>query len=230
MTKKIVLIYTLLLLFLSACQPVVTNPNDSLIASSTAAMKTVEALGTLLAGQPSDTPTPMTSTPVPSQTNTFPPVNTFTPTSTSTVINTPTTAWNSCDAAEYVSETIVDKAVIVPGMEFIKTWTLRNIGSCTWNKDYRLVFESGNAMTNTTSIAFVKDEVEPGESVTLAVNMTAPEIEGEHVGFWKLANSQGIRFGLGGEGKAFYIQIITAPETKDDFKVTSAISSTAPTQ
>lgn len=228
--KKITLVFTLLLVFLSACQPAEIDPNDSLVASSTAAMKTVEALGTLLADQPEKTAIAQTSTPEPSKTFTLLPTNTLVPTDTPTPLPTPTTPWNSCDAAEYVSETIMDKAVIVPGTEFIKTWTLRNIGSCTWDKDYRLVFESGNAMTNSTSIGFVKEVVEPGESVTLSVKMTAPDVEGEHVGFWKLTNSQGLRFGLGGEGKAFYIQIIVAPETKDDFAVTSAIASTAPTQ
>jgi hypothetical protein len=123
----------------------------------------------------------------------------------------------------------VDQAKLTPGTEFVKTWTLRNAGTCTWTKDYRLVFESGEAMTNSTSVAFVKDEVTPGDSVKISVKMTAPDDQGEHVGFWKLANTQGLRFGIGGEGKAFYVQIIVEPETKDDFAVISAPVFTAPT-
>ncbi len=230
---KMTLTTVLLILVLlgSACQPATPSSNDSLIASSTAAMKTVEVLGTKLAGVTVSTSThePVTPTPKPSSTQTIAPSKTNIPTKTPTIFYTPTVPWNGCDAAEFLSETIVDQAKLTPGTEFVKTWTLRNVGSCTWTKDYRLVFESGEAMTNSTSVAFVKDEVTPGDSVKISVKMTAPEDQGEHVGFWKLTNTQGLRFGIGGEGKAFYIQIFVGPETKDEFAVISAPIFTAPT-
>jgi hypothetical protein len=215
----------------SACQPAVPPANDSLIASSTAAMKTVEVLGTKLAGVVSATSSVETSTPtgLVSPSATILPSATKSPSRTPTIFSTPAIPWNSCDAAEFLSETIVDQARIAPGTEFVKTWTLRNVGTCTWTKEYRLVFESGESMTSSTSVAFVKDEVTPGDSVTMSVKMTAPELLGEHVGFWKLINVQGLRFGIGGEGKAFYTQIIVEPETKDDFAVISAPVFTAPT-
>ncbi len=231
MRKTLYAVLLVCLLGTTSCQPKSMSASEALKASSTAAMKTVEVLGTKLSGytDPSSTPEAVTTTIVRSPTETAFPSKTPTRTNTPTTIPTPTTTWNSCDAAEYVSETIADRAQLVPGTEFVKTWTLRNIGTCTWTKDYRLVFESGDAMTTSTSLAFVKNEVEPGASVTLSVKMTAPETNGEHVGFWKLTNAQGLRFGLGGEGKAFYVQIIVGPETKDIFKVVSALASTVPT-
>jgi hypothetical protein len=231
MRRTAIIAIVMVILLGSACQPAAPSSSDSLIASSTAAMKTVEVLGTKLAGVKISTSTlePVTPTMKPSATQTNASTKTLNPTKTPTVFSTPTISWNSCDAAEFISETIVDQAKLAPGTEFVKTWTLRNVGTCTWTKDYRLVFESGEAMTNSTSVAFVKDEVTPGDSVTMSIKMTAPEIQGEHVGFWKLTNTQGLRFGIGGEGKAFYIQIIVEPETKDDFAVLSAPVFTAPT-
>jgi hypothetical protein len=231
MKRTAIIAIIMVILLGSACQPAAPASNDSLIASSTAAMKTVEVLGTKLAGVTISTSTlePVTPTLRPSVTQTNASTKTNIPTKIPTIFLTPAIPWNSCDAAEFISETIVDKAKLAPGTEFVKTWTLRNIGTCTWTKEYRLVFESGEAMTNSTSVAFVKDEVTPGDSVTMSVKMTAPEIQGEHVGFWKLTNTQGLRFGIGGEGKAFYTQIIVEPETKDDFAVLSAPIFTAPT-
>lgn len=166
---KMTLTTVLLILVLlgSACQPATPSSNDALIASSTAAMKTVEVLGTKLAGVTVLTSThePVTPIPKPSSTQTIAPSKTNIPTKTPTIFYTPTVPWNGCDAAEFLSETIVDQAKLTPGTEFVKTWTLRNVGSCTWTKDYRLVFESGEAMTNSTSVAFVKDEVTPGDLV-----------------------------------------------------------------
>jgi hypothetical protein len=194
-------------------------------------MKTVEALSTQLAGVPVSTMTPgLGNAPqTPSLAVTATPVDSYTLAITPTLIPTPVLPVNTCDAAEYLSDTIADKAQLTPGIAFIKTWTLRNAGTCTWTKDYRLVFESGEAMTNSTSVPFVINEVKPGESVTLSVNMVAPDVEGEHVGFWKLANTAGFHFGLGGEGKAFYIQIMVEPQTTNPFKVVSADVSAIPT-
>ena len=231
MKRKAITAIFMVLILGSACQPAAPAVNDSLIASSTAAKQTVEALGTKLAGVSTlpSTPDLVTPTLKPSVTHTNAPTKTNIPTKTPTIFSTPAMPWNSCDAAEFVSETIVDQAKLAPGTEFVKTWTLRNVGTCTWTKDYRLVFESGEAMTNSTTVTFVKDEVTPGDSVKMSVNMTAPEIEGEHVGFWKLTNAQGLRFGIGGEGKAFYLQIIVEPETREDFAVISAPVIIAPT-
>ncbi len=231
MKKAAIALITLIILFTSACQPVAPKPDLSLIASSTAVMKTMEALGTQLArvSNPTSTPDAENIIPSPIHAETTGTADSFNPIATSTLFPTPALPMNTCDAAEYLSETIADKTLISPGTKFVKSWTLRNAGTCTWTKDYRLVFVSGDAMTNATSIAFVNDEVKPGESVTLSVNMVAPDAEGEYFGFWKMTNSQGLPFGLGGEGKAIYVQIIVGPEIKEPFKVIAASVSTIPT-
>lgn len=231
MKNSTFLIIVVLMLFSTACKPGSNSASMALIASSTAAMKTVEVLGTKLSGYVEKSSTPYPQSPATNKSPAFTPLPTDTilPTSTRTTIPSPIIPLNSCDNAEFLSETIVDKAQLTPGTEFVKTWTLRNSGTCTWNNDYRVVFVDGEAMTTSTKVAFVKKEVKPGESVTISINMKAPETLGEHVGFWKITNSDGLRFGLGEEGIAFYIQIYVGPETNDLFKVTSVRVSTVPT-
>lgn len=231
MKQTILASISLIILLSTACQPVQQKPDDALVASSTAVMRTVEALNTQLArmSTPTKTSTAVVSIPLTAGTEIPTPEDLLTLIATPTQIPTPALPLNTCDAAEYISETIVDKAQLVPGTSFVKTWTLRNSGTCTWTKDYRLVFESGEAMTKLVSIPFTTKEIKPGGTVTLSVNMVAPDTDGEHVGFWRLSNAAGLRFGLGGEGKAFYIQIIVGPEVKDVLKVTSANVSVVPT-
>lgn len=229
MKRIIIAVISVTVLILSACQPGVSKQNEALIASSTASMKTVVALSTLLADVDTQTPTHglPSSTPI-SQEPKATPTNPLTLLPTSTHISTPAPQINTCNVAEYVGETIVDKTQMTAGTSFVKTWTVHNAGTCTWTKDYRLVFVSGEAMTSILSVPFVVHDVIPGDDVVLSVNMTAPATDGEHIGFWKLSDGTNI-FGLGGQGKSLYIQIIVSPEVTGPFKVTSVIVWAEPT-
>ena len=111
-----------------------------------------------------------------------------------------------------------------PGTGFIKSWTLENNGTCAWDKDYRLVFESGDAMTDIIELQFLtgKKKVNPGEQITISMNLISPMEPGSYLGFWKLANDKGYRFGLGGEGNAFWVSLNVAKPISDPFKVLSA--------
>lgn len=226
--SKTIIISTALLM--TACQPVPIAA-DGLVASSTAAMQTVEALSTQLAKVPPATLTPtqiLTKTPEVVATETPAPTASPLPSSTATQAATLATPWNNCDSAELIYETIIDGAELLPGTKFTKSWTLMNTGTCTWNSNYKLVFESGEAMSKTTTKPLTVAEVPPGEMVTVTVDMVAPETPGEYTGFWRLSNSYGQLFGLTGHGKAFWIYIKVGPATKDDFAVLSAPVSVYP--
>lgn len=203
------------------------TPDTSMEASSTASMKTVNALSTLLAEKPTYTPLPPTVTTAPpaaTRTSTPLPVHTATP------LPTVVTPWNTCDVAVFLSETISDKIVMDPGTLFVKTWTLQNSGTCVWNKDYRLVFESGDAMTEVLEVQFLKEKqtVEPGQQVTLHLSLISPTQPGNYLGFWKLANAKGERFGLGGEANPIWVNITVASPSAAVFNVTSAKAYTIP--
>src|SRR5512141_2598891 len=60
----------------------------------------------------------------------------------------------TCDAAQFVSDvTVPDGTKYDPGTAFKKTWRLKNIGTCTWSTSSSLVFDSGERMGASASIA-----------------------------------------------------------------------------
>lgn len=204
---------------LAGCKPASTE-DASKQATKAAAQLTVYALQTSLAGKPTKTRTPIPPTPV-TPTSTI--TRTPSPVKTSTRLPTVATVWNTCDVATFISETISDTIVIEPGSSFIKTWTIQNSGTCAWDKGYKLVFESGEAMTEKLEMSFItgKKKVEPGQEVTISMDLVSPMEPGNYLGFWKLANDKGYRFGLGGEGNAIWVEITVGTATNELFKVAS---------
>lgn len=109
----------------------------------------------------------------------------------------PVQAATVCDAAQFVSDvTIPDGSYINPGAIFVKIWRLKNLGTCTWNNDYTLVFFSGTRMGSTTSVKLSRTTA-PGQTVDVSVTLVAPTIAGSYTGFWKLQDASGDPFGIG---------------------------------
>ena len=113
-----------------------------------------------------------------------------------------------CDWASFVKDvTIPDGTVVQAGNTFVKTWRLKNRGTCTWTADYALIYSSGNQMGQTATVKF-PGNVAPGETVDLSVSLTAPASSGNYRGYWMLRNSSGAIFGFGDNAnKAFYVDI-----------------------
>lgn len=120
-----------------------------------------------------------------------------------------------CERAEFVSDvTVPDGSEFSPGQTFIKTWRLKNTGSCTWTTGYRVVFESGNALGAPPSFNLPVN-VPPDGLVDISVNMKAPDQPREYESYWKLQNPQGVIFGLGSNGdKSFWVKIKVAAPTQ----------------
>jgi hypothetical protein len=93
--------------------------------------------------------------------------------------------------------TIPDGTIMKPGVDFIKTWAIRNTGSCTWDEGYTLVFVGGDRAMDPIDIEFKKtsDFVDPGEGVNISVPLTAPLKEGKYIGTWKMRTDSGVYFG-----------------------------------
>jgi hypothetical protein len=121
------------------------------------------------------------------------------------------------DRAAFVADvTVPDHTVIPAGTKFIKTWRLKNAGTCTWTKQYTLVVYGKSSDTEADWIALPQN-VEPQQTVDLSIELPAPAVEG--VARWEavLKNEFGDSFGLGSEpytemfGKPFWVQIIVEP-------------------
>lgn len=154
------------------------------------------------------------------------PIHTLTPTSDATLTETPqptatltivviptrttqpspSTTSEPCDIATYVADiTVLDGTEFSPGESFVKTWRLKNIGSCTWTTDYEAIFDSGDQMGGPNDINLTKN-VPPGETIDISVSLVAPASSGTYRGNWKLRNDKGEVFGLT-SGGPFYVEI-----------------------
>ena len=131
-----------------------------------------------------------------------------TSTATATATNTPSTPVSGCDKAQFVTDvTVPDGTVFAPGTAFTKTWRLKNIGTCTWNTSYTLVFHTGEQMSGPAAVNF-PSTVAPGATVDLSVTLTAPNTGGTYRGYWMLKNASGNLFGIGANAdKPFWVEI-----------------------
>ncbi len=63
----------------------------------------------------------------------------LTPTQTPIVPPPPTISPSGCDRASFVTDVnIPDGTTFTPGAAFSKTWRLKNTGTCTWTREYKL--------------------------------------------------------------------------------------------
>ena len=128
---------------------------------------------------------------------TLTPLPPLTPTPTPITPPPPTIAPAGCDRATFVTDVNVpDGTIFAPGAAFSKTWRLKNSGSCTWTKDYKLTYYSGEVMNAQTAVN-MPFFVYPGETVDITVNMAAPGAPGDYRSYWILANANGTMFGIG---------------------------------
>jgi hypothetical protein len=146
------------------------------------------------------------------------------PAATAVVPTTPPTAATSCDLAQFISETVPDNTSFSGDDAFVKTWTLKNIGTCSWTPSYALVFVSGDAMDGPAAVGLTGN-VNPGQTVTVSVDLKAPASDGTYHGNWGLRNAAGVTFssfwvqikvgggGGGGGGGAFAVTHVEAVVT-----------------
>jgi len=149
---------------------------------------------------PTNTPLPPTNTPLPTNTP-IPPTPTATPI--------------PCDRGTFVKDiTIPDNTEIAAGTTFVKTWQIKNNGSCTWTSGYALVFYNGDAMSGPASAPLTNGTVPPGSTVDISVTLIAPATTGTYKGNWRLRNAGGAVFGLGSAAdSSFWVQIKSVSPT-----------------
>ena len=87
--------------------------------------------------------------------------------------------------------------VVPPGQPFVKSWRVRNSGTCTWDSRYVLAFDRGNvaaAQMGGQPVA-VQGTVAPGATYDFSVNLVAPTVPGVYQGFWQMRNASSVAFG-----------------------------------
>jgi hypothetical protein len=195
-------------MLLTACNlPMIGSPTPDPGLVFTQAAHTSEALPTNV--PPTAAPTIIVTQVSPTPTAVITPAATSTtvPTATPTVTATP--PGTTCtDQIEFVIDvTITDDTELLVGEEFIKTWRLKNIGTCTWTNQYALVFIDGDQMNGISPLPQTSSTT-PGTTLDVSVNLKAPGTTGAYRGNWKLRNASGVNFGTGkNSDQPFYVQI-----------------------
>jgi hypothetical protein len=196
------LLLALVLVTIMACgrfSAATPQPAATLDALYTAAAQTLQAMSTqgvgTLTSQPLGTGTLSISSP------------SATPFYTYTAVP-PMQTVSLCDAASFVSDvTYPDGSNVTLGSAFTKTWRIKNSGTCTWSTAYSLVFVSGERFGASASVS-LPNNVAPGQTVDLSVNLTAPNNNGRYRGDWKLRNASGVLFGVGSSASSnFYVDV-----------------------
>lgn len=111
--------------------------------------------------------------------------------------------------------TYEDGATVSPGQHLVKTWRIKNVGTCTWNSEYQLVFDSGDAMSGPASIQLTDIHITPGETMDISVELTAPDTSGTYRGNWKFRDPHGDIFGTT-TGNPIWVEIEVLTSDSDD--------------
>ena len=113
-----------------------------------------------------------------------------------------------CLQAGFVEDrTIQDGTQLLPGQAFTKTWRLINLGSCVWTPEFKVVFNSGNAMGAEAALPFTAIDIPTGAVVDISIEMVAPATPGSYQGYWMLKSANGEVFGTVPGNTAFYVDI-----------------------
>lgn len=191
------LILTLLLVACAPATPALPTPDINVIKTTVA--RTVVAEITLTAAAFTATPAPATETATLAATATVagPVVD-----ATSIALGTPGVL---CDSLTFnpatVDVNIPDLTQMTPGQEFVKTWKVRNDGSCAWGDGYGLIYAYGEKMSGAPQP--LGTVVEVGQEFDVSISFKAPTKIGEYVSAWQMSNGRGAPF-----GKAVYVKII----------------------
>jgi hypothetical protein len=194
--KPITIILTIfIILLLAACGTASPpEPTPDVAAVRTSAASTVVSQFTLTAA--AFTPT------LPSSLATEEPTLELEPTATATetvasVTNEEGTPVELCDSLGYdlttVDVNVPDNTVMNPGQDFIKTWKVKNTGSCPWGAGYVLDYGGYEDEMSGQFIALT-EVIQPGQEAEVSVQFKAPDEAGIYVSAWTMENPQGVPF------------------------------------
>ncbi|GAA6009360.1 hypothetical protein JCM11491_004291 [Sporobolomyces phaffii] len=99
--------------------------------------------------------------------------------------------FDSCSASQV---TLQDGSIVPAGSEFCKVWKVRNSGTVAW-ASARLVNVGGFEAPQQNSRGLEVPDLEPGEEAEVQCECKAPEDDGRFMSFFRLQDSNGVKFG-----------------------------------
>jgi hypothetical protein len=125
--------------------------------------------------------------------------------------------------ASYVTDlTIPDNTEMLPGAAFVKTWRIRNSGTCDWTAGFNLVFVGGDQMGGEATVPLPATAA--GGTADLSIHLTAPATPGTYRGNWRMQSDEGLAF-----GSQVYVQIVVPAPTPASTAVPTETPTAEPT-
>ena len=187
------ILFTMLITACGSGAPGTQEPTADVAAIRTSAASTVISQFTLTAAAFTPTPSQPAETSAPEATSTN-------ATSTATgqpgvqVTNALGTTVALCDSLSFVADVNVpDDTSMSPGQDFVKTWKVKNSGSCPWGAGYKLVY-AGYADDMSGQFQPLTGVVQPGQEVEVSVQFKAPDAADQYLSAWQMSNPSGVTF------------------------------------
>jgi hypothetical protein len=194
MKLKLTLLVTLISILIAGCgsaNPPNQEATPDVAVIRTSAASTVISQFTLTAAAFTPTPslpTESAETPAPGVTGTA------TTQPLAQVTNAQGTTFALCDNLEYVADVNVpDGTTMSPGQDFLKTWRVKNSGSCPWGDGYELVYADYETEMDGQPQPLTQ-VVQPGQEVEISVQFSAPDAIGVYLSAWQMSNPAGVTF------------------------------------
>jgi hypothetical protein len=101
---------------------------------------------------------------------------------------------NSMALVEELSEGV---AQLSPGESFVRTFRVRNTGTCDWDDTYVIDYGGGNvdAARMGGEPITIAGVVPAGETYDVEITLTAPAEAGDYQAFWSIMDGRGVSFG-----------------------------------
>ena len=125
-------------------------------------------------------PPPATNTPVPATRTPIPPTLAAQPSATPGCV---------MSAAFVADVTIPDGSDMTPGSQFVKTWRIRNSGTCDWGNGFAAIFVEGNPLGGPTVVSIPPTDA--GGTRNVSLSLQAPTQPGTYKGKWQVRTAGG---------------------------------------
>lgn len=194
MKPKLIVTTILFMMLVAACGAANSpeqEPTPDVAAIRTSAASTVISQFTLTAAVFTVPPSLPTETATPEATSV---TSTATTAAVAQVTNALGTTVALCDSLSFVADVNVpDDTSMSPGQDFVKTWKVKNSGSCPWGAGYKLVY-AGYADNMSGQFQPLSAVVQPGEEVEVSVQFKAPDAADQYLSAWQMSNPSGVTF------------------------------------
>lgn len=125
-------------------------------------------------------PPPATNTPVPATFTSVPPTLALQPSATPGCV---------MSAAFVADVTIPDGSDIAAGSQFVKTWRIRNSGTCDWGNRFTATFVEGNPLGGPSVVSIPPTDA--GGTRDVSLTLQAPAQPGAYKGKWQVRTAGG---------------------------------------